>query len=184
MADPRKEASGKPSEPSRKAPEAKAAASGPEPTNARRISITIDTQSGQILNVEAVDEVGARRELTAKEKTGLARESIKETVEDILEKAFAAGITSVLGDGDEDEAPETEEDTKLRHLIVRPMIAKSVARRFMKRETLSKAILGTLIQGNVAFKSPDSKPTATRARPSGPSTGSRRPTSRPGRAGH
>ena len=182
MAVPR--TSGKPNEPTSKTSEASGAASGPEPTLAPRISITIDTQSGQILNVEAVDEVGARRELTATEKTGLARESVRETVEDILEKAFAAGITAVLGDGDDDESPESEEDTELRHLIVRPMIAKSVARRFMKREALSKAILGTLIKGNVAFRTPDSKAAASQTRRASPSTGSRRPASRPGRAGH
>ena len=109
-----------------------------------RLAFTIDAATGEMISVEAVDEAGARRELSGKEKASLAKEIARHSLEDILEQTFEAGIASVLGDGDDGE--ETADDAELRHMIVGPMLARSAARRFLREEVLAPAILGALIQ--------------------------------------
>ena len=67
-------------------------------------------------------------------------------MEAIIEQAFEAGIASVLGDeGDEDDPMESEKDANLRHLLLRPLIENSSAKRLIRRDVLSRAILKTLI---------------------------------------
>jgi hypothetical protein len=181
MADTRKP-SGQPNETTTESPDAKAAASEPTlATKAGRISFTIDAESGRMVTVESVDDAGVRRELTSEEKVDLAKATSKETLEDILETTFEAGITAVLGDDGEEDEAESEESTKLRHLILAPMIAKSAARRFMKREVLRGAILGALIQDNVTFGGSDTETVGAPERRGGPSGRSRR-APRPGGA--
>jgi hypothetical protein len=173
----------KPEEPAA-SPEAKSFASGAEPAVlAARISFTVDPASGRMVTVEAVDDAGVRRELTAEEKSGLAAEA-KDTIADILEKTFEAGITSVLGeDGEEDEA-ESEDGAKLRHLILRPMIAKSAVKRFLKREVLIRAMLGALVQEGAPPESSVTEAAAAPTRPASPSSSSRRPAPSTGGARH
>ena len=135
----------KPSEPSKNAQ-----AAAPESAKPGRLSFTIDAATGAMLSVEAVEETGARRALTAKEKTALAKQITRHTLRDILETTFEAGIASVLGDDDEDDDEddevETADDVALRHLVVGPLMARSAARRFMQREILGQAILAALIE--------------------------------------
>ena len=67
-------------------------------------------------------------------------------MEAIIEQAFEAGIAYVLGDeGDEDDPMESEKDANLRHLLLRPLIENSSAKRLIRRDVLSRAILKTLI---------------------------------------
>jgi hypothetical protein len=172
-------------EPAAESPEPKSFASGPEPiVMAGRISFTIDMASGQMVKVEAVDDAGVRRELTAEQKSGLARAESKETLEDIVEKTFEAGIAAVLGADDEEEEVESEDGANLRHLILRPMIAKSAAKRFLKRDVLSKAILGAIIRDIAAGDAPDTEAAAAPSRPASPSSSSRRTATPPGGARH
>jgi hypothetical protein len=111
------------------------------------LTITIEIKTGQIVKVESVDAAGDRHELSDKEKVSLAKERGKATLETVLEQVFEAGIASVLGDeGDEDEAPESDEELDLRHTLLRPLIERSAAKRLMRRNILSRAILETLIQ--------------------------------------
>jgi hypothetical protein len=116
-----------------------------------------------MLSVEAVEETGARRALTAKEKAALAKQVTRHTLRDILETTFEAGIASVLDDDDEDDEAETAEDVKFRHLVVGPMMARSAARRFMQREILGQAILAALIEQAPAAPA-KTTPTPSRAR--------------------
>jgi hypothetical protein len=168
-------------EPVAESPEAKSFASGPEPlVMPGRISFTIDTASGRMVTVEALDDAGARRELTAEEKSGLVKAEAEDTLEDILERTFEAGITSVLGEDGEDEEIESEDGASLRHLILRPMIARSAAKRYLKREVLSKAILGALIQDIAARDAPDTGAAAAPTRSASPSSSSRRTAPPPG----
>jgi len=151
---------------------AEPADAAPEPARtAGRLSFTIDAASGEMLSVEMLDEGGARRELSAKEKASLAKEIARHSLQDILEQTFEAGITSVLGDGDEDE--ESADDAELRHLIVGPMLARSAARRFMREEVLGPAILGALIQHQAANGAPARPASAPRRRT--PAASSNRP---------
>ena len=115
------------------------------------LTLTIDVKTGQIVKIESVDSTGAHHELSDEEKANLARQKNKSTVEAIIEQAFEAGIASVLGDGGEEEdleeedSIESEKDANLRQLLLRPLIENSAAKRLIRRDVLSRAILKTLI---------------------------------------
>lgn len=124
------------------------------------VSFTIDVKSGRIVKLEAVAAGGARRELSANETVRLAQRG--STLEDVLERTFEAGITSVLDGAALDEGEtETEDELKLRRLILRPMIEKSAAGRLMKRDVLGRAILGTLIKDAMAAQASPSRSTSS-----------------------
>ena len=122
--------------------------SGPKSSLADQdlLTVTIDAKTGQIVKIERVNGSNAHHELTAEEKADLAKESGRATLEAIIEQAFEAGIAYVLGDeGDEDDPMESEKDANLRHLLLRPLIENSSAKRLIRRDVLSRAILKTLI---------------------------------------
>ena len=110
------------------------------------LTVTIDAKTGQIIKIEGVNGTRARHELSEAEKASLAKKMGKATLEAIIEEAFEAGIACGLGEGaDEDEPVESEKDANLRHLLLRPLIENSAAKRLMRRDVLSRAILKTLI---------------------------------------
>jgi len=122
--------------------------SGPKSSLADQdlLTVTIHAKTGQIVKIERVNGPDAHHELTAEEKASLAKESGRATLEAIIEQAFEAGIAYVLGDeGDEDDPMESEKDANLRHLLLRPLIENSSAKRLIRRDVLSRAILKTLI---------------------------------------
>ena len=120
------------------------------------LAITINVKTGQVVKIEAVNGTGAHHELPDEEKASLAKETGKTTLVAIVEQAFEAGIACGLGDAShEDDLRESEEDAKLRHLLLRPLIENSAVRRLMRRDVLSRAILKTLIQDT-----PSSRPEA------------------------
>ena len=122
--------------------------SGPKSSLADQdlLTVTIHAKTGQIVKIERVNGPDAHHELTAEEKASLAKESGRATLEAIIEQAFEAGIAYVLGDeGDEDDPMESEKDANLRHLLLRPLIENSAAKRLIQRDVLSRAILKTLI---------------------------------------
>jgi hypothetical protein len=111
------------------------------------LNVTIHAKTGQIVKIERVNGPHAHHELTAEEKASLAKEVGRASLEAIIEEAFEAGIASVLGDdgADEDDPMESEKDANLRHLLLQPLIEKSAAKRLIRREVLSRAILKSLI---------------------------------------
>ena len=110
------------------------------------LNVTIHAKTGQIVKIERVSGPHAHHELTAEEKASLAKEAGRATLEAIIEQAFEAGIAYVLGDeGDEDDPMESEKDANLRHLLLRPLIENSAAKRLIRRDVLSRAILKSLI---------------------------------------
>jgi hypothetical protein len=109
------------------------------------IAFTIDANTAQIVKLESLDATGARHELSDEEKASFVHEGAGK-LEDVLEQAFEAGIDCVLGDGARDEAEESQEDAKLRHLLLTPLLEHSAARRLLQPEVLHRAILETLVQ--------------------------------------
>jgi len=127
-------------------PKSSAHSSEPVPDNSDLLTVTLHAKTGQIVKIERVNSTGAHHELSDKEKASLAKESGKATLEAIVEQAFEAGIAYVLGDGgDEDDPMESEKDANLRHLLLRPLIEDSAAKRLLRRDVLSRAIVKTLI---------------------------------------
>src|SRR6516164_8937266 len=127
-------------------PKSSAHTSEPVPDNSDLLTVTIDANTGQIVKIERVNGPNAHHELTAEEKASLAKASGRATLEAIIEQAFEAGLAYGLGDeGDEDDSMESEKDANLRHLLLRPLLENSAAKRLVRRDVLSRAILKSLI---------------------------------------
>jgi hypothetical protein len=110
------------------------------------VTVTIHAKTGRIAKIEGVNGSGAHHELSDEEKAALANETGKMTLEAMIEQAFEAGIACVLGDEvDEDDPSESEKDAKLRRLLLQPLIESSAAKRLVRRDVLTRAILKTLI---------------------------------------
>lgn len=113
------------------------------------ITITIEAASGRVVRVEGADAAGARRELSGDDKSRMLAKA-EGAVEDLVERAFEAGLEFLLDQESEDEAElESElesEDAELRRLLLRSLMAGATAKRLMQREALSRAIAGTLIK--------------------------------------
>ena len=110
------------------------------------LTVTIDTKTGQIIKIEGANGSRAQHELSDEEKASLAKKMGRATLEAIIEEAFEAGVACGLGEeADEDEPVESEKDANLRHLLLRPLIENSAAKRLMRRDVLNRAILKTLI---------------------------------------
>ena len=138
---------GKPGSSAKKSSGAKSSSPASEPPQPDLLTFTIQARTGQIAKIESVDSNGAHHELSDEEKSNLAKEKSKTTLEDMLEQAFEAGIACVLGDADvEDDPPESAKDADLRRLLLRPLLEEGAAKRLMQREILSRAMLTTLIQ--------------------------------------
>ena len=116
-------------------------------------TFTIDASTAQVVKLETEDASGARHELSDAEKASLAQTRTETSLEELVARAFEAGIDCVLGDNErEDRSDEPADEAELRHLLLTPLIEHSPAGRLMQREALSRAILGTLIQH--AMKAP------------------------------
>ena len=139
---------GKPGSSAKKGSGAKSSSPASEPVlPPDLLTFTIQARTGQIVKIESVDSAGAHHELSDEEKTNLAKEKSKATLEDMLEQAFEAGIACVLGDADgEDDPPKSAKDADLRRLLLRPLIEDGSAKRLMQRDFLSRVMLATLIQ--------------------------------------
>lgn len=110
-----------------------------------RLAFTLDLNTGQITCVESVGADGVRRELSEMEMTDLQSGLRRARIETLLEEAFEAGITCVLGGSDPEEPPETSSDTDLRQIILKPLMERSAAARLMRSDVLDQAIVETLI---------------------------------------
>ena len=112
-----------------------------------RLSFTLDASTGEVVKIESVDSAGQRRELSKTERQDLAKESRGVSVEALLERAFEAGIASLLDDEDtkEDES-ETEDEAGVRRILLQHLMERTFATRALRREVLRQAIVQTLIQ--------------------------------------
>jgi hypothetical protein len=122
-------------------------------------TFTIDAATAQVVKLETEDASGARHELSDEEKAGLAQAGTEGSLEQLVERAFEAGIDCVLGDGEPENRAEPADEAELRHLLLTPLIEHSPAKRLMQREALNRAILGTLIQH--AAKAPAAETSST-----------------------
>ena len=148
--------------------------SAPQPaSHPDLLLVTIQAKTGEIVKVESADSSGGRHELTDQDKAGLGKEAAKATLEGLVEEAFEAGIACMLGDGGRDKArepeaaEEEEEEAELRHLLLGPLIKDSPARRLMRHEVLSRAILGTVVQRAITPASPERESHPAQQQPGG-----------------
>jgi hypothetical protein len=125
----------------------------------RRLAFTFDASSGEIVKAENVDSAGQRRELSKAERQDLAKEAHGDGVEALLERAFEAGIASLLDEEDrkEDES-ETEDEAGVRRILLQPLMERTFVARALRREVLRRAIVQSLIQDVVSSGESESEP--------------------------
>jgi len=120
------------------------------------LAFTIDPRTARIVKIEGLDPDGARHELSERDKAQLIKghSERERTIEQVVERAFEAGIACVLDDepehGDDDDSFENAE---LTHRLLSPLIEHSAAAPLLSRTVLDHAILGTLIQHAMASAS-------------------------------
>jgi hypothetical protein len=113
----------------------------------RRLAFTFDASTGEIVKAENVDSGGQRRELSKADRQDLAKEHPGTGVEALVERAFEAGIASLLDDGDrKEDDSETEDEAGVRRILLKPLMERTFAARALKREVLRRAIVQSLIQ--------------------------------------
>jgi hypothetical protein len=124
-----------------------AADAAPSPSDSDDlVVVTLKASTGSIVSIEMAASDGSRHALTDSEGARLAGE--RPTFASLVHDAFEAGIACILDDrrGGADEAlGETEEDADLHDALLDALIEHSAARRLLSRETLSSAVLGTII---------------------------------------
>jgi hypothetical protein len=121
------------------------------------VALTLDAANGRIVKVERIDASGAHHEISGDDGARLVTSKVTATLEQVVERAFQAGIDCVLG-SDEDEEPgveaeaEPEEDAELSRLLLRSLIQRSAARKLIARDTLREVIVGNLVEQAAAFR--------------------------------
>jgi hypothetical protein len=109
-------------------------------------TFTIDADTAQVVKFETVDASGASHEVSDEERASLGQAG-SQKLEQALEEAFEAGIDCVLGEEDgQSETEESEKDAQLRHVLLKPLIERSAAKRLLQREAINRVLLETLIQ--------------------------------------
>jgi hypothetical protein len=115
-------------------------------------TFTIDADSADIVKFELLDAGGTRREPSDEEKATLVREGRAGALEEVIARAFEAGITCALGDDFADESAardESEEETTLRRLILQRLIEHSDLKGVLERDALDRLILDSLIHHSI-----------------------------------
>ena len=141
-------------EPAKSASTTQAQSSRPQ-----RLAFTLDASTGEIIKIESADSAGQRRELSKTERLDLAKESRGVGVEALLERAFEAGIASLLDDeGKKEDESETEEEAGVRQILLQPLMERTFAAHAMRRDVLRQAIVQTLIRDIVSSGGSESEP--------------------------
>lgn len=109
------------------------------------IHVTIDAETARVVHIEGVDASGVRHELSPAEREVLAQRTADGRLEDLVERAFEAGIACVLDDDVETAGTESPEDAELRHELLTPLMERSAVRHLTDKSVLDRAVLSTLI---------------------------------------
>ena len=91
--------------------------------------------------MEKIDVGGNRRDFSEEEVAGLVGKSEESEIEDALDEAFEAGISSLLDPRTEvEESPETGDEVALRRELL-TLIVGAGARRRLQRRIVQRIIL-------------------------------------------
>jgi len=145
-------AEGKPKQHARRSPPS--ARSG-EPDTPAFLVFTLDASSGDIVRVDGLDQAGASQELSTEDKLQLARQN-GHALNNLIEQAFEAGVACVLGSpGDDNDSPESEDEARVLHLLLQPLIDESATKGLINRAVPGRVVLDMLIQNAASSGSPD-----------------------------
>jgi len=155
------EARGSPREPDspasrREAP--RAASAGETPASKREASratpageteqlvLTLSVETGEIVNVEKLDQAGKRHELSEDEYAKLAVDDVTDELETALEEAYETGVADALGEDTEELAIRRLVEGRLlvrgmlRHELGRQLLRRGIRRQILKRELLRRSM--------------------------------------------
>ena len=134
----------------------------------RLFTFTIDADTAQIVKLELLDASGTRREPSDREKAALMSEGRARALENVLARAFEAGLACALGEKaareETESLEESAEDAQLHELLLTWLIEHSDMRDLLKPDALGRAILDTLIQHSIQ-QPPAPTARSTRAHP-------------------
>jgi hypothetical protein len=118
-----------------------------ESTGIEQIIFTMRAPAGEVIKLEKIDVGGNRRELSKEEIANLAGENEASEIEDALDEAFEAGISSLLDPiEEEEESPETGNEVALRRELLTLIVGAGVRRRLQRR------IVGRLLLSRAASR--------------------------------
>jgi hypothetical protein len=100
-------------------------------TTTSLVAFTVDTETGRVTKLERVGAGGERSDITD-DATAALMEKAKTNLQDLVERAFEAGVHCVLGSDDAEDAEadeaESEDDADLRRIILKSLIERSAAK--------------------------------------------------------
>jgi hypothetical protein len=117
-----------------------------ESTGIEQIIFTMRAPAGEVIKLEKIDVGGNRRELSKEEIANLAGENEGSEIEDALDEAFEAGISSLLDPSEDEESPETGNEVTLRRELLTLIVGAGVRRRLQRR------IVGRLLLSRAASR--------------------------------
>ena len=111
-----------------------------------QLIFTLSVPTGAVVKIEKVDPAGKRNDITKDQTVALAGRRNLHEIEVALDEAFEAGISSVLDPGNDDEEPdESEEEVKLRRVLLTGIIGQAVRRR-LQRQLVQRLILSQTLR--------------------------------------
>jgi hypothetical protein len=130
-------------------------------------ALTVNASTGEIVKIEKVEGAGTRRDLRDDDKAELTAKAVP-TLDALIERAFEAGIASVLGvEAGHAEAEESDEEADLRRALLMPLMEGTWAKDFLKREFLGKAILASAVAHVTAARTASSDKGGAQQKPEG-----------------
>jgi hypothetical protein len=110
-----------------------------------QLVLTLSVGTGEIVNVEKLDQAGKRHELSEDEYAELAVDDVTDELEAALEEAYEAGVVDALG----------EDGVELAHrrLVVGRLLVRGMLRHELGHQVLRRAIRHQILKGGLPRRS-------------------------------
>lgn len=103
-----------------------------------QLVLTLSVATGEIVNIQKLDQAGHRHELSEDEYAELAMVDEASELESALEEAYEAGVADALR--------EDGEELALRDLAIDRLLVRRMLRRELGQELLQRAIRHEILQ--------------------------------------
>jgi len=110
-----------------------------------QLVLTLSVETGDIVNVEKLDQAGKRHELSEDDYAELAVDDVTDELEAALEEAYETGVVDALG--------EDGEELALRRLVVGRLLVRGMLRHELGRQVLRRAIRRQILKRGLPRRS-------------------------------
>jgi hypothetical protein len=110
-----------------------------------QLVLTLSVATGEIVNVEKLDQAGKRHELSDDDYAELAVDDVTDELEVALEDAYERGLADALG--------EDTEELALRRLVVGRLLVRGMLRHELGRQLLRRAIRRQILKRGLLRRS-------------------------------